>query len=415
MAIGGVIAANAAARSNTLAIVGDSYTSQSFNDSSTFKYFFADGYVTWALALSGQRLTPIMWAARGNSRVSAAANSPGVQFSDQVDQAIASGADHMLIMGGVNDAFAGFSVARITGAYDACLKKAMSAGLRIWACTQPTLNSSYASYTATVQATVFAVNEWLREYVGANYSRYGVTVVDLAAVAVDASNDKGDWRTNGSKDGLHPSNVGAYYMGKELARVWAAQVPEMSRQVSSAADNYTFSPLIKQAQTNGMFLTGSPVATGFTSTTITGATSTDSIVARSDGFGNDQQMILVSSANNDGWRLESTTVHANGFANGDTIQAEAEITVSGVTNYRGEHLQLIGNASVVNKGGFDGYVNTSTDKALPEGYTVVRRTPPIVLNGTPSSVRIRVDTNFSGIGGATVKVGRLSIRRLSSS
>lgn len=399
----------------TLAVVGDSYTSQYANNDGNFFYNNADGYLTWALALSGQRLSIISSPARANSRISAAASSPGVIFSQQVDTAIASGANNVLIMGGVNDCFAGFSFTQITVAYEQCLQKAVASGMRVWACTQPTMNAAFGSYSVAIQGTLFAVNEWLREYVATTYARYGVTVVDLAAVAVAPASATGDYKSNYTQDGLHPRNLGAYFMGKELARVWNLFIPEANRLLSSAADSYSYSSLIRQGQTNGlMTASGGGVATGLTLATIVGASSVNTVDARSDGFGNDQTMTITSTANNDGYRLESTTVHANGFASGDVIQAECEITVSSITNYRGEFLQLIGNASVANRGGYNGFVDTTNDAALTEGYTVVRRTPPITLSGSPTSVRIRIDTNFSGVGGATVKVGRFSIRRLNT-
>lgn len=397
----------------TLAIVGDSYTAQYANDDGSYFFYNADGYVTWALALSGQRLSIVSSPARSNSRFSAAAAAPGVIFGTQVDTAIASGANNLLIMGGVNDCFASYSLSAITNAYEQCLQKAIAAGMRIWACTQPTMNNTFGSYSATIQGTLFALNEWLREYVASAYARYGVTVVDLAAVAVDPSSATGNYKTSYTQDGLHPRNLGAYFMGKELARVWNLFVPEANRLLSSAADNYSYSSVIRQGQTNGlMTASAGGVATGLTLSAIAGGSSVNTIASRSDGFGNDQVMTITSAANNDGYRLESTTVHANGFASGDVIQAECEITVSSATNYRGEVLQLIANASVSNRGAYNGYVDTTNDTALTEGYTVVRRSPPVTLDGTPSSVRIRVDTNFSGAGGATVKVGRLSIRRL---
>jgi hypothetical protein len=401
---------------NTLAVVGDSFTSQWANNDGSYYYQNSDGYLTWALGLSKQRMSVVGSFARGASRVSAESTTAGsVIFSTQVDSAIASGASHLIMMGGINDCFAGLSLSSIKYEYSKCVEKAVSAGMRVWLCTQPTMNSTYSLYTTAVQGKIFAINDWIRQRVSDTWARYGVTCVDLASVAVNPTSTTGNYITNGSQDNLHPRNIAAYYMGKELARVWNDSVQEAGKLLSSAADNYTYNSSISQGQTNGlMTASAGGVATGLTLSAITGATSTNTIESRSDGFGSDQQMVQVASANGDGYRIESTTVHANGFASGDKIVAECEVTVSSITNFRGCWLQLIANASVSNRGAYDNYADGTNDAALPEGYTFTHRTPPVTLNGTPTSIRIRLDSNYSGAGGATIKFGRFSIRKVTA-
>lgn len=410
--IGGVVPVGAAVRNNLLAVVGDSFSSQSYFDGTDFIYNNADGFVPWACALSGQRMTVVSWAARGNSRVSADAGSPGVRFDIQVQQAIASGADNLLIMGGVNDCFAGFPLAQITGAYDACLQAAIGAGMRVWACTQPTMNSSFGSYTVAIQAKLLALNEWLRQRVASTYAKYGVTVVDIAAAAVDASSATANWRTSGSQDNLHPRNVGAYYMGKELARVWSLFAQEVPQLPSSNADNYGYSTACTNYLDNGLFVNGAGTATGFTGSVIVGGLSTNSLVARSDGFGNSQRMVQTSAANNDGYRLASSN-YASRFSAGDTVYAQCLVDVSAITALRGVQMQLVASGTTT-RAAYDLFVDTTNDAALPEGFTVVLRTPPIQIVGTPVTVVARVDSNYSGAGGATIDVSRMAIRKVAS-
>lgn len=396
---------------NLLVVAGDSFNAQTWNDTATYDYKNADGIVTWALALSRQRMSLAAVVAKGNSRISAEAGAPGVKLINQINQAIDTRASHLFLMMGANDTIAGFSLRQIIVAYEEALQRACDAGLTVWLGTQPTMNSAFGSYSVANQGRMFGLNDWVRQRGATTWMPYGVIPVDIAAACVDPASATGDWKSNGSQDGLHPRNVGAYWGGKELARLWTAMLPEAPMLVSSNADNYAYSPLCQNLLANGMFQAGTPLATGFTGTAIAGGLSTNSIVARSDGFGNHQRMVQTSAAANDGYRLQSGSVHANGLQAGDLVQAEYEVTIGSMTNCFGEELQLVANGTT-SKGSWDGYIDTTNDTALPEGYTAVRRSPWVRIEGAPASVYARCNTYYSGAGGATVDVSRMTLRKL---
>lgn len=396
----------------TLGVVGDSFSAQDFNDTSSYDYKNADGWITWGLALSGQRLTPVVRPARGNSRLSAEATAPGVRIANQLSDVIRSPASDVVIMAGINDAFAGYSLQQITAAYYDVLRQATDAGLRVWLVTQPTMNSSHGSYSTDAQGRVFAINEWCRQQASTTWARFGLVLVDGAAAAVDASSATGNWRANGSQDNLHPRNVGAYWVGKEWARMLSLYVPDRNILVSSNADNYAYSQRSVNLAPNGVFATGSGTATGYTGTAIVGGASTNSLVSHTDGFGNWQQMVQTASAANDGYHMACASVHANGLVAGDIVQAACEVDVSSMTNCMGDQLQLVANGATASKSSWDGYIDTAADTALPEAYRVTRLTPWVKIEGAPSSVYARVTTYYSGAGGATVKMGRFSLRKL---
>lgn len=399
----------AGGNANTLAICGDSYTSQSYFDGGDFVYNNADGYVTWAMQLSGQRMAIVSRPAVAGSRIGT--DGLGTAITTQVDTAIASGAANVLIMAGVNDAINAVSFSDSVYAYEKAINSVIAAGARLWVCTQPGMNAAYSSYSVANQARMFAINDWLRQRVYTNYSRYGVTCVDLAAAATNPTSATGDYKTNGSQDNLHPRNVGAYYMGKELARVWSLYVPEAPQLVASNADNYGYSVLINNLVDNGLMVNGAGTATGFTGSAIAGGASTNSLTSHSAGFGNYQQMVQTAASNNDGYRLASGNVSARCSA-GDVVIAECEVSVSSMTACRGVWLQLVASGTVT-RASYDGFVDTSNDTNLPEEYSAVLRTPPMVISGTPSTVTARIDSNYSGAGGATVKVSRVSLKKLS--
>lgn len=395
---------------STLAVIGDSFQAEWYFDDGNFRYAYAKGPVDWALALSQHRMTVVSSPAAGGSRVSGASSS-GTAFDVQADTAIASLAQHAIIMGGVNDFFANFTVDTVKAAYNRVIEKLIAAGMTVWVCTQPTMSAAYSSYTVTRNASMFQLNTWLRQQVNSIWARHGVRLIDLAETAVDPSSTTGDYKSGYSYDGgLHPSNVGAYFMGKEIARVWSKYVPEANILVSSRADNYNYSSAIGNLIDNGLFYNGSGTATGFSGTAVAGGASTNSLVSRSDGIGQDQQMIVTSSANNDGYRLSTSSLHTR-CASGDILQFCCEITVSSITNLRGVRLtaDFVGTTT---RGVADLYYDPSDDIALTEGFTAVMKTPPNFINGTPTSVVANLSINFSGAGGATVKVGRMSCRKL---
>ena len=396
---------------NTLAVIGDSFTAEWYYDDGSYRYTYAKGYVAWALALSQHRMTVVATPAEAGSRVSGPSPATGTEFSVQVDAAIASCAQHAIVMGGVNDFFASFSVDTVIAAYNSAIERLICAGITVWLCTQPTMSGGYSSYTLARNAAMFRLNAWLRQQAASIWARHGVHLIDLAEIAVDSSSTTGGYKTDYSYDGgLHPSNIGAYFMGKEVARVWSKYVPEANLLVSSRADNYAYDSSIGNLIDNGLFYNGTGTGTGFTGAAVAGGSSINSLVARSDGIGQDQQMVITSTADNDGYRLYTGSLHARCSA-GDILQFACEITVSDMTNFQGARLQ-VDYVGTTTRGVADLYHNTSNDLALTEGYTAMLKTPPNYINGTPTSVVATIWTHFTGAGGATVKVGRFSGRKL---
>ena len=398
---------------NTLAVMGDSISANWYNASAPDTQ--PKGYLAWAQVLSGQRMQIVSSAAVGGSGVSA--NLTGTALTTQIDTAIASGAKHLVMMGGINDVINGVSTATIQAAWLAILAKAIAAGMRVWWCTAPYMNAAYGSYTVARQAQMMYLNEWSKQIVNTQYARNGVVVVDTNSKSQDPTSATADYITNGSYDGLHPRNIAAYQMGKELARVWSLFVPEVPSLPTSNADNYGYSSVqAANILDNGLMVnTGATVATGY-STSVTGTGGkTDSIAARSDGYGNDQQMVITFAANNDSGRFTTADVKAR-ISNGDVVYAECEITCSSMTATRCIRMQLTATGATTTKTAACMQLDSTNDAALTDTFTGVFRTVPFQIDtatlGALTNVSAQVAAFGTGAGGVTIKIGRFAIRKV---
>ena len=204
-------------------------------------------------------------------------------------------------------------------------------------------------------------------------------------------------------------------MGAELARLWSREIPEVPQLLSSNADNKTFSASSTNILDNGLMVAGTTLATGFTSSlTGTGAT-TDSLVARADGFGNDQQRVITFGANNDSVRMLTSDLKAR-ISDGDTIVMECEVTPSAMTATRAirASLTLTGASSSLTATTMQ--LDATNDLAMVTAQTHVLKTNPITVNlatlGALTIVQGAVAAFGSGAGGVTLKIGRWSIRKI---
>lgn len=415
---------------NSLMVVTDSYGGNGYTNSASAIDTNWWGFIPLAQALSGQRLTVVSMQARGGSGVTY--DGVGLQLRKQLALALPSGGTDLLLMGGVNDiGFTSATFDDITNEYLYLLDMAIAAGVsRIWWCTQPVPNSANATYTAAKRALMMKLNAWIRKVGSAMSStrwRDNVYVVDLAGAAVNPTNANGDYRTNGAQsDNLHPSNVGAYYMAKELARVWNAYIPPAPILVSSAADNYGFNSQSVNILDNGLMLnpTGG-IAAGYETRVTGGTAGTPTVEARADGFGNNQVLPVNFTAAAQVVRIATTgssdgsgqaTIMRSRVANGDTLIAKAEVSFDSPVNLAAVTLDLFFNGSLTFKLASGLIYNSLYCFALPEACTLTMVTPPMTYDaatiGNLNVVATRVTATGAGTGSATIKVGRWSVEKI---
>lgn len=348
------------------------------------------------------------WVSQGGSV------TPMIQ---QIDAAVASGARNLLLMGGINDFSNGATLATIQAAFAYIIGKARAAGMRVWWCTQPQFNSAGGGYTVARQGLFFELNDWIRSLCASQAQTAGnIVCIDLAAKVMSPASTTGNYITNGvQSDNLHPTNIAAMVMGKEVARVWSLHVPETPLLLASAADDIAYSTNSTNILTNGLFVNGTPTGTGWAQSVTGTGSNTPSIQARSDGYGNDQQQICVFGANNDSVVLTSGDLKAN-VALGDILTASCELNLSAMTATRCIRVQLSMTGSTGTKLMSWGQLDSTVDLAMTDatGPWTVKLEPVQYTSdmGTLTNVSLAVRAFGSGAGGVTMKIGRAAVRKL---
>ncbi len=397
----------------TLALVGDSFQANGFySDASQFTRYTRNP-IEWALSLSNHPMTLIKNCAVGGSAVTT--DNIGVRFMTQMQSAIASGASDIHMMGGINDAILSVSLASVLTEYSRVIDYALSAGKRLYLTTQPTMNAAYTSYTVARQAMMLRLNDWIMDRAAITFADRNLIVIDGAAATNDPTSATADYRTNGSSDNLHPRNVGGYWLGKEIARVWTATQPAWDRRVRSNVANYGYSAtLTNNICDNGLFSTGATPGTGWAQTYGGSASGSLSKVTRADGFGSNTQNVLTFTAANE---TATLAMSSNAFSRavvGGTYVFEAEVTVAASpVNLMSVQATLQQNGDALYEAHSLAPI-TASDVALPEGFTATLRTPPVVLQAGKTILlgRIRATAAGASAGGITLSVGRASLRRV---
>jgi len=399
---------------NTLAVVGDSFSARWRVASAGAVDYRPQGFLMWALAYSGQRMTVISDQSVGGAYVSNGGSVTPMVV--QIDAAIASGARNLLLTGGINDIGAGVAFSVIKAAFSEIVAKAQAAGMRIFWCLQPQLNSAAAAYSVARQGTFFKLNDYIRSLATSpGQMESDIVVIDGCAAMIDPASATGNWKSGyAQSDNLHPTNVGAMALGKAIAAAWST-VPAAPLLLTSAADNRAYSVESTNILSNGLFTAGTTVGTGWTQTVTGSGACTPSLLARADGFGNDQQLVCTFSANNDSAVLTSSDVKA-GIALGDSVTASCELNLSSMTATRCIRVQLAMVGSLGSKTMSWGQLDSSVDVAMTDATGVITvKLEPVVYTedlGTLTSVTLAIRAFGTGTGGVTVKAGRAAIRKL---
>lgn len=408
---------------NTLAIIGDSFSARWYNQSGLTTDYQGKGYITWALSKHGGGMTVESDSSIGQAQVSAA-GSVTTPLVTQIDTAVASGAKHLLMMGGLNDVVLGVSSDTIKAAWLEILAKAKAAGMYVWWCTQPGLGASSTAYTAARQAQIFELNRWIKAQQNTSASRRDMTVIDLAAVVQNPLSATGDWKagylnSTEADPKLHPSQPGAMAMGFEVARAWAeAGLISPSILPTNNADNKAFNAASNILNSNGLFVAGAGTATGYTTSTSGGGAVTPTLASRADGFGNDQVLTGTwGTGTTDSFSLVGADLKAS-LVLGRWYRVVCELTTASSTNLRAIRVQLAATATASAISTWCQLDNDSDPDAamVQELSAVVAHTKPFQYTSALGTV-----SNFNAVvrafgaaatGGTTLKIGRLAVEEV---
>lgn len=330
--------------------------------------------------------------------------------------------DICVVMAGVND------MRQITGAGDigtyvnAAYANVMSMAAALKAngilpiiCTITPISNTVSGWSVSQQHGVLRLNKLLREHCA---NTRDMVLCDMYAATVSPVSTTGNWKTSYASDGLHPTGLGAYAMASELystliALGIVARNPKLLP--TSTAEDYGTNAACLQICDNPLGVNQAGTATApATGTVWTGwtlaragvaSTVTGTVPARSDGFGYNQTVEVVSTADGDGFTLTGTNFSGR-VTTGQRIFAIAEITVASATALKqlSLHCNIVAGGVAANMlaGRSSSAVLDNTNKT----YTIIT---PIVAAPGAMNVQPIITAKFSGAGGALISVGRMAI------
>ena len=339
------------AGSNSFAFVGDSRLSQMFTDSIATYGNLNSLYPQGINSGSNYHIKTNMFFNAANTqlgqRMKVAFNgSVSGLRSDQylwcMPQAIASGANWLMIWGVVNDigqsGTTGDTAKSIWLRIKAAAQQALVAGMNVIIVSE----TGSTSFSATQTGMVFQFNEYAREFCEVTA---GAFFYDISRVVIAPASTTIAFISGYSADGMHLNGYGSYYAGVDFANWISSFVPNLYSAPYSSAEIQANGNV--QQQPNPLFttLTGGWAGTGITGNVPSGFTSnctgstTCAITSQADpnGYGNNIILTCTFAANGDIIYFgASNTGVSNYTIPGDIVEGGCEAIVnSGSSNFGG--------------------------------------------------------------------------------
>ena len=420
--------------STICAAFGDSITAQNTIVTSSQTYMYSHGYMVWASVLSGGRLffSPTLnFGVNGDTTT---------QMVDRAAAAAASaatlGAKYVAILAGTNDITASVSFTTIT----TNLAKIYAAflGLGVTPLLIPILPRANdgvgGSMTTASRQRLQRVNNWIRQYARDNpaviFADPTFNITDYALTNGDPIGALAANATAYTYDGLHPANRAAYWIGKAVADAMQYRLAGASMSMWSPIDTHdiTHNPtgnmlangfMAGTGGTNGTGSSGS-VATSFTARRLSGtnATVVASKVTSTNTNGTTYPLQrLVCAGAGGGSSTEALQIYqqifvgASTYAVGDTVYAECEVTVSGITADTFRTLYL--NCADANMSARIGHMG-NVGYMPNTGFSGVFRTPAFVVATGTTALTVGLVAELDGTiaCGVTVDIGRMTLRKV---
>lgn len=231
---------------NTLGIIGDLVTAKFFPApvmvGTTLKTaYMGNGYLTWALALSGQPLRIVANQARDGALVTGTGEA---DYRKQLDACLAAKVTDIICMGGQQDFKNGVSLDSVKAAWESLIDDAVCANKRVWWLTQTPVTE--AANEVVIRIKIDQLNAWMRSKAeGAPSNLKIIDVAHTVSTEDRASDGRAyrKWKDNtAGSDGFTPNNAGAFLMGKAIKEHWLAHLTNRLALASDATDNIQDDP-----------------------------------------------------------------------------------------------------------------------------------------------------------------------------
>lgn len=333
---------------------------------------------------------------------------------------LAHNPDYCTLWGGTNDGLAS------TAAADAAFANMVSImeqlrrrGVHVFLISETT--GAPPLRTTPFPAVVQYYNDKLRAYAASNK---GVDYWDFNSILTDPTNANGYSKSGWTRDGLHLGALSASTIGKLVVAPALQKIGRQNLAVlpCSQVDSLGNNTYVTQALSNVMCInsTGGSNGSGHSGTLPSGWTSSGShtvvhsVVARPDGFGNNIQAAITAAAA--GSYYLNSGIGAGRVVPGGKYVIEGSFEIDGpVALYRfGVALQVYVGATLYKYGiGQQVQVPTGSDGMIAVSNGVFRsRVVTVPDSITPTSQELSVSCGFSGAGSATMRIGRLGVRRV---
>lgn len=338
-------------------------------------------------------------------------------------------ADVDIIEIGTNDIAASVSASTIIANLTAIIQGRIGVGTPyIGVMTIPPRDSQ----SATHRKTRAQVNAWIRDYCAANDRLH---CLDINA-AIEDPGSSGNWLSGYSGDGIHPSNIGAWAIGK-VAATWIATLSSYKPAYPSFYDIYdaTYNPYGTLAAgtgytsfegTSGTAGAGASgtVPANFTLARNTGAaiTAVGSKVARTDNVGGNWYQVVLASAVADEYfhliqQSNPLTLSSYGLSAGDSIEGFLEVNIPSSSSLKFLDLRLSWGGVAAGSRNMLAF-----NDAIVGGNAVLQdsmgliyiRIPPATIPVGATSVNITIRMGTAASGSATIQLGRWRVNKVRS-
>ena len=389
-----------------LAGLGDSITSLCHSSSASTKYLQSYGYIPWALVLSNQS---VKYEFEDNFGVG---GDTTTMVRARLSSVLASAPDICVVHCGTNDIYGGVNYSTTIENLGAIWAALTGAGITVIAVpVLPRAKDSASGLLPLAQRYMLQrINTWIRKNAPAMPNVYLAdptkNIVDYTASGSNLGDPIGGISaavTAYTYDGLHPANMGGFWMGKAVVDVLALLTVPPGCGFKSPVDVYdaTNNPngnvlLNGHLASNTGTISGTTTGTAATSWTLQGIAGTvagsQTSYALPNGATVPEQTITIGASTT--VKMYQQRSSLAGLSTGDTVYAEVEITVSSPVNFNSVFLQLDDGTTTTR------CLNPVVNSYFPSvGWTGTLRTPEFVLGASATlTTWVQAQTQAGGSG-----------------
>lgn len=417
-------------------VIGDSWGSRLYSSSATGANFLDNGTMSWVQAFTQHRLTPQL-------PPPAIGGTKSADWLSLIDGVLAdqSGPCWFVSFLGINDIgvdvdVAGVTLPNLRAIYD----KVLARGHRLIVCNVGPYGPTYVPGGANLAAKTAQralLNQGIAAYV-AEKDPGRCFLADIFGALVDPSNVNGyalaaDMDTNGTT-GLHVSASGARKSAVPIAAIINANVTDPNYHATSYTDGFEYDANSKNRISNplmlgtggttnqgaGTTITATQIAANYQVVTAAGGAATvvctteaRTVANDGDTFGQNQVLTITGAGANDQVTLRTLGNINTRFSTGDRVYGEVFVRAASMVNVKAIRAWL--NITV----GGTAYSRvamafevTGASFSQDAGFWVLKTPEFEFPAGSITAFIMQTEVYFSGAGGAVVRAGRASIRKV---